>query len=120
MTDQPRLGPIDHARTAQQARQTGQAGGRHTVDTITSDALDQLYREIDTLTAVCRSNKQAYIGAVKDAMAATQRAERDEAAIERVRALAHELITNYGQSTEAGRDILAALDPQEPQSGAES
>ncbi|TXS16063.1 hypothetical protein EAO71_35140 [Streptomyces sp. ms191] len=49
MTDQPRLGPIDHANTAQQARQTTQAGGRHTVDSITSDALDQLYAELEQL-----------------------------------------------------------------------
>ena len=50
MTDQPRLGPIDHARTANQTRQTTQAGGRHTVDSITSDALDQLYATVQRLT----------------------------------------------------------------------
>lgn len=62
-----------------------QPAERHTADTITSDALDQLYREIDTLTAVCRSNKQAYIGAVKDAMAADKRTEQAEAGRDRYR-----------------------------------
>lgn len=62
-----------------------QPAERHTVDTITSDALDHLYREIDTLTAVCRSNKQAYIGAVKDAMAADKRTEQAEAGRDRYR-----------------------------------
>jgi len=57
---------------------------RHTVDTITSDDLDQLYREIDTLRAVCRSNKQAYAGAVTDAMAADERAKEAEAALDAV------------------------------------
>ncbi|MFJ8163838.1 hypothetical protein ACIRBY_23325 [Streptomyces sp. NPDC096136] len=88
---------------------------RHTVDTITSDALDELYARIDTLTAVCRSNKRAYAGAVADVQAAEQRAEQAEAALARVRQLASNWIvlrTHGG----AAYELRAALDPQGPQS----
>ena len=60
---------------------------RHSADSITDDDLDALYREIDTLTAVCRSNKRAYVGAVQAAMDADQRAERAEAALNAIRAV---------------------------------
>jgi uncharacterized coiled-coil DUF342 family protein len=59
---------------------------RHTADSITSDALDALYREIDTLRAVCDSNKRAYVGAVKHAWEVEERAKQAEAALNAVRA----------------------------------
>lgn len=52
---------------------------RMPLDQHTDDTLDQLYREIDTLRAVCQSNKQAYVGAVKAAMEADKRAKQAEA-----------------------------------------
>ncbi|MFI8294052.1 DNA cytosine methyltransferase [Streptomyces sp. NPDC085614] len=124
-----------------QARQTTQAGGRHTVDTITSDALDQLYAELEqlrrrvhTLEHVARSNRRHVRAIVPELEAATQRAERAEAAIESVTspdairaaafAISDYAITHLGRDlgtihiepmAEAG--IRAALDPQEPQPG---
>jgi len=85
---------------------------RHTADSITDDDLDALYREIDTLTAVCRSNKRAYVGAVQAAMDADQRAERAEAALNAIRALADETDA-YGYSSGwvlTVANIRAALD----------
>ncbi|MFD6531559.1 hypothetical protein [Streptomyces sp. NPDC060184] len=37
------------------------------LDDLTSDQLDALYDRIDTLTAVCQSNKRAYVGALEHA-----------------------------------------------------
>ncbi|WP_328721763.1 hypothetical protein OHT52_21230 [Streptomyces sp. NBC_00247] len=37
------------------------------LDDLTSDQLDALYARIDTLTAVCASNKRAYVGALEHA-----------------------------------------------------
>ena len=85
---------------------------RHSADSITDDDLDALYREIDTLTAVCRSNKRAYVGAVQAAMDADQRAERAEAALNAIRALADETDA-YGYSSGwvlTVANIRAALD----------
>jgi len=45
------------------------------LDDLTSDQLDTLYARIDTLEAVCLSNKRAYAGAVQAAW--TAEAERD-------------------------------------------
>ncbi|MFF4576892.1 hypothetical protein ACFY15_00545 [Streptomyces sp. NPDC001373] len=59
---------------------------RRTADTITDNDLDELYARIDTLTAVCRSNRRAYAGAIQDVQAAEQRAKQAEAALGRVRA----------------------------------
>ncbi|MFF4369659.1 hypothetical protein [Streptomyces sp. NPDC001594] len=59
---------------------------RHTADTITDNDLDDLYARLDTLTAVCRSNRRAYVGAVQDVQAAEPRAEQAEATLTRVRA----------------------------------
>ncbi|MCX4540473.1 hypothetical protein [Streptomyces sp. NBC_01565] len=68
-------GPIDWARQQQTEReQRAEQPGRHTVDTITSDALDQLYARIDTLEHVAASNKQAYVDAVKDFQAVEEAA----------------------------------------------
>ncbi|MGW8357374.1 hypothetical protein [Streptomyces wedmorensis] len=50
----------------------------------TDSTMTALSREIETLRAVCRSNKQAYIGAVKDAMAADERAKQAEATLNAV------------------------------------
>ena len=170
MTDQPRLGPIDHANAAQQARQTDgppcrlprgcqrvapcapgcatrpsaseilwgqarqttQAGGRHTVETITSDALDQLYAELEQLRLDQAGTDHVSAAWARKLREQQQRAERAEAAIERVtsptaiRAAAF-AISDYAL-THLGRDlgtihiepmaeagIRAALDPQEPQ-----
>lgn len=55
-------------------------GPRHTVDTITSDALDALYARIATLTAVAAGNK-------RHVQIITPELESAQAAIERVRAL---------------------------------
>lgn len=62
------------------------------------DGIDHLHREIDTLRAVCQSNKQAYVGAVKAAMEADQRAERAEVTLNAIRALADETDA-YGYSS---------------------
>ena len=43
---------------------------RTPLDEMTSDQLDQLYARIDTLEAVCLSNKRAYAGAVQAAWTA--------------------------------------------------
>ncbi|THA56125.1 hypothetical protein [Streptomyces sp. A1136] len=107
-----------HAWAEHYAAQRDQHPVRHTVDTITSDALDQLYARIDTLTAVCRSNQRAYVGAVKEIQAAEQRAEQVETALARVRAAAEQLIEHGsfwdGCEPGAGRTILDAIELQEP------
>ncbi|MEU2510194.1 hypothetical protein ABZ621_36650 [Streptomyces sp. NPDC007863] len=85
---------------------------RHTADSITDDDLDQLYARIDTLEAVCDSNKRAYVGAVQAAVDAEQRAERAEAALNAIRALADETDA-YGYSSGwvlTVANIRAALD----------
>lgn len=51
---------------------------RHTVDTITSDALDQLYARIDTLEHVAAGNKRHVQLIVPDLEAALARAEQAE------------------------------------------
>ncbi|MER7905411.1 hypothetical protein ABTX84_19275 [Streptomyces sp. NPDC095614] len=50
------------------------------LDDLTSDQLDQLYARIDTLEAVCLSNKRAYAGAVQAALTAEARVRELEAA----------------------------------------
>ncbi|MET9957469.1 hypothetical protein ABZ135_38780 [Streptomyces sp. NPDC006339] len=95
-----------------------QPAERHTVDTITSNALDQLYAEVATVRGQMRlldAMRQSHMDA---ACAAVQRAERAEAAIERVRAECMATLESR-HSHQFRRDqcerILAALDPQEPQ-----
>ncbi|MFF4752668.1 hypothetical protein ACWD5R_11370 [Streptomyces sp. NPDC002514] len=80
---------------------------RHTADTITDDALDALYRRIETLEHVAAGNKRHVQQIVPDL-------ERAEAAIERVRALASRwaVLRAYGS---AATELGAALDgPQQP------
>lgn len=72
-------GPIDWARQQQAERE--QQPARHTADTITSDALDQLYARIETLEHVAESNKEAYKLVVLDAQAATQLLRDGKAAL---------------------------------------
>ncbi|MFE9853577.1 MULTISPECIES: WDGH domain-containing protein [Streptomyces] len=50
------------------------------LDDLTSDQLDTLYARIDTLEAVCESNKRAYVGAVRAVWAAEAAAKRLRAA----------------------------------------
>lgn len=57
--------------------------GRHTVNTITSDALDALYNRIATLEAVAAGNKRHVQLIVPDL-------ERAEATLARIQALADE------------------------------
>jgi len=126
-------GPIDGANQQQAERE--QQPVRHTVDTITSDALDQLYARLELLTARLeplpdseyldqllnggpgRTVQLLGQGLWKErdrALAAEQRAEQAEAAIRRVRAVAEELIKHgcpwSGDTPGAGRAIRAALD----------
>ncbi|MFD6421062.1 hypothetical protein [Streptomyces sp. NPDC060198] len=64
------------ADETQQPEATASSGpDRIPLDDLTSDQLDALYDRIDTLEAVCESNKRAYVGAVRAAWAAE--AERD-------------------------------------------
>jgi len=53
--------------------------------------MDRLRREIGTLRAVCRSNKQAYVGAVKHAWEVEEQAKRAEATLTAVRDEPHAL-----------------------------
>ncbi|MFB7605242.1 hypothetical protein [Streptomyces gardneri] len=79
------------------------------IDHLTSDQLDALYREIDTLRAVCQSNKQAYVGAVKSAWAAEERAKQAEATLTAVRELATQwaILRAHGS---AATELRAVLD----------
>lgn len=92
-----------------------QHNGRHTVDTITSDALDQLYAELATIRGRMRlldAMRQSHMDA---ACAAVQRAGRAEAAIERVRRLA--ACWQYTADRKHGplRELRAALDEHQEQ-----
>ena len=71
---------------------------------------EQAEREVDTLTAVCRSNKQAYIGAVKDAMAADERTKQAEAERDQLRAD----LDRQAQEMATWRATVAALDAGVP------
>jgi hypothetical protein len=87
------------------------------LDELTSDALDQLYAELEAVRheVEMRQHRETRHRA---------RIERAEAAIGRVRALATKLTTTGaiwdGNDQETGRRIRAALDPQEPQPGADT
>lgn len=70
-------GPIGWANQQQTERE--QQPTRHTVDTITSDALDQLYARIATLEHVASGNKRHVQLIVPDLEAALARAEKAEA-----------------------------------------
>ncbi|MEW1638619.1 hypothetical protein AB0469_31745 [Streptomyces sp. NPDC093801] len=78
MTDYP-PGPIGAARRAVAAREQHPNGGRHTADTITDDALDELYARIETLEAVAAGNKRHVQFIVPDLENALARAEQAEA-----------------------------------------
>lgn len=105
---------------------------RHTVDTITSDALDQLHARIATLEHVAAGNKRHVQLIVPDLEAALARAEQAEAAVARVTspeairaaamAIGDAALTHLGRDlgtihveTIAEAAIRAALDaPKEP------
>jgi hypothetical protein len=103
-----------------------QQPARHTADTITSDALDQLYTERDEArTAAARyftNGTQAVEEAGWRAHHAEQRAEQAEAALTRARGYAAHL-DQYADATASvadralfraiATDLRAALDPQE-------
>jgi len=99
MTDQPRLGPIDHARTANQTRQTTQAGGRHTVDSITSDALDQLYATVQRL------NRRAQAAESENAVYRRAIAQWDVS--DRGTYIPHASLVAIGRA--AGTDVLGSV-----------
>ncbi|CAM5250043.1 hypothetical protein SGLAM104S_01605 [Streptomyces glaucescens] len=83
---------------------------RHTVDTITSDALDALYERLE---AAEESETQRQLATAREALAsATVRAARAEAAITRVRAVAGWAI--QGWSDLSPEKVLAALDGKQP------
>ncbi|MFE9777765.1 hypothetical protein ACFYPA_06360 [Streptomyces sp. NPDC005775] len=101
---------------------------RHTAGTITSDALDQLYEQLEARRTIIRSNItkfRSWAHRIRDLEAhATdleQRAERAEAANQRVRDIPLEPVTadepttswdhGYNQALRAAR---AALDQQQP------
>lgn len=87
---------------------------RPTVDQITSDQLDQLYRERDHAVRVARSAAFDTAKALTAQLLAEQRAKQAEATLTAVRALADELIaegaTEHGYFGDAGRRLRAVLD----------
>lgn len=103
-------------------RPPAEPAARHTVDTITSDALDALYEQLEATqqTELARqldTCDKAFASATLRAARAEARAERAEAAIERVRDLADETDA-YGYSSGwvlTVSNVRAALDPQEQQ-----
>ena len=127
MTDQPSLGPIDHARTAQQARQA--APGAEQLLNLANRAEkgltpDEAARLRSGLTHHCARADQAERiarSAARDAADALTHQLVAEAAIERVRALADRLCREPHPShdhecpDDVREYIRAALDPQEPQ-----
>ncbi|MDN3244123.1 hypothetical protein [Streptomyces sp. ZSW22] len=94
---------------------------RHTVDSITSDALDALYEQLDAAEA---GEPQRQLATAREALAsATTRAARAEAAIARVRAALPPYTAPVHGDTSRGiqigwdraRDaVLAALDGEQP------
>ncbi|MFF8422978.1 hypothetical protein [Streptomyces sp. NPDC015680] len=99
---------------------------RHTVDTITSDALDALYEQIDAaqqteLARQLATCDKAFASATIRAARAEARAEQAEAAIDRVRRLCDLTIgaSVRVQAVQQARDTLAALDEQPQQSAAQ-
>lgn len=99
--------------------------GRHTVDTLTSDALDQLYAELAQYRNAlnwqtdCLSCARVLDSVYRE----TMRAEQAEAALARVRAYAARL-DRFADDTVSpddralyralATDLRTALDPQEP------
>ncbi|MFD8254954.1 hypothetical protein [Streptomyces werraensis] len=86
---------------------------RHTVDTITDDALDALYEQLD---AAEESEAQQQLATAREALAsATSRAARAQAALDRVRALADHIDTGApwtaNQQTTAARIREAIAGP---------
>ncbi|MFJ1865511.1 hypothetical protein ACIOD1_12850 [Streptomyces sp. NPDC088097] len=83
---------------------------RHTVDTITSDALDQLYARIDTLEHVAERNKQAYKLVVRDVQAATQLLKEGKAALRQAKLdqlTDREAISYWTHQAQLARDYSA-------------
>ncbi|MFF8290451.1 hypothetical protein ACF068_14650 [Streptomyces sp. NPDC016309] len=90
------------------------AAPRHTADTITDDALDALYRRIETLEHVAAGNKRHVQRLIPEL-------QRAEAALDRVRAaldeFCHEPHPDHDHvcPDDVRRHVLAALDePKEP------
>ncbi|MFI8278548.1 hypothetical protein ACIGBH_27480 [Streptomyces sp. NPDC085929] len=122
------IAPIDWARQQQteHEQRPAEQPARHTVDTITSDALDQLYAEIAMQTQWAVTYKSAWHSAQARAVGrrdAIARAEQAEAALTRARGYAAHL-DQYADATASvadralfraiATDLRAALDPQEP------
>ncbi|MFK0062648.1 hypothetical protein ACIQTN_25900 [Streptomyces werraensis] len=79
---------------------------RHTVDSITSDALDALYEQLEAAEA---GEAQRQLATAREALAsATTRAARAEAALARVRALA-DLIDTGAPWTTNHTDLAARI-----------
>lgn len=86
---------------------------RHTVDTITSDALDALYARLEQAEDLLRIAHDTSNRSETERARAVQRAERAEAAITRV----HDAIAPYSwpHAQVPAAKVRAALDePQEP------
>lgn len=101
-----------HPCTAPQPEQPA----RHTVDTITSDALDKLYADVEFYEGFGgRMRDRAEVADVRQARA-EQRAEQAEAAITRARSAAEYYLHDHEGGTDAcAAAVLAAFDdPQEP------
>lgn len=81
---------------------------RHTADTITDDDLDELYTRADQANDLLRIAHETSNRSEAERALAVQRAERAEAAIERVQHACHAL------PYEHARRILAALDETSP------
>lgn len=83
---------------------------RHTVDSITSDALDALYEQLDAAEA---GEAQRQLATAREALAsATTRAARAEAAVARVRAVAGWAI--QGWSDLSPEKVLLAVEGHQP------
>ncbi len=86
---------------------------------LTPDEAQRLRDGLNELLLNVRMQNGLYRSAEGDVAGLHTRAERAEGAIERVRKVADELIatgaTWDGNEPDAGRAILAVLDPQEPQ-----
>jgi hypothetical protein len=93
---------------------------RHTVDTITSDALSALYEQLEAaqeteLARQLATCDKAFASATVRAARAEQRAKQAESAIERVRTLADRWDNALAPDQRYARTLRAALDqPKQP------
>jgi hypothetical protein len=86
--------------------------GRHTVNTITSNALDALYEQLEAAEA---GEAQRQLATAREALAsATTRAARAEAALARAREEAAWIRHNYPALTHANDRLTTALDQPPP------